>query len=133
MHRNPKNTKHWRLSWSRYETFITFFKFRFSTWGERETQFFYADYSSIVSSQFTDSTNARAHSTVHNWTGLTQVQKSTCFVELQISTHCFYSKSLRIPAHHIPSLFPIWGFYCDICDCHTLPVRAWTPALNVYT
>ena len=30
---------------------------------------------------------------------------------------------------HIPSLFPIWSFYCDICDCHILPVCAWTPAL----
>ena len=31
--------KHWRLSWFRYETFITFFKFRFSTWEERDTIF----------------------------------------------------------------------------------------------
>ena len=28
-----------------------------------------------------------------------------------------------------PVLFPIWGFYCDICDCHILPAYAWTPAL----
>ena len=74
--RNPKNTKHWQLSWYRYETFITFFKFRFSTRGERDIQFFYADCSSSVSFQLTDTTNARAHSAVHNWTGLTQVQKS---------------------------------------------------------
>ena len=32
---------------------------------ERETQFFYADCSSIVSSQLTESTNARAHPAVH--------------------------------------------------------------------
>ena len=63
--RNPKKTKHWRLSWFRYETLITFFKFRFSTRGERETLFFYADCSSIVSSQFTDPTNTRAHPAVH--------------------------------------------------------------------
>ena len=63
-------------------------------------------------------------------------EKSTRFVYVQISTHCFYSKSLRIPAHrfrawrhHIPSHIPIWGFYCDICDYDILPVRAWTPAL----
>ena len=37
----------------------------FSTRGERETQFFYADCSSIVSSQLTDPTNARVHSAVH--------------------------------------------------------------------
>ena len=30
-----------------------------------------------------------------------------------------------------PVLFTIWGFYYDICDCHTLPALAWTPALNV--
>ena len=30
---------------------------------------------------------------------------------------------------HIPSLISFWGFYCDICVCHILPTRAWTPAL----
>ena len=36
--------KHWRLSWFRYETFITFLIFRFSTRGERDTHnFYYAD------------------------------------------------------------------------------------------
>ena len=49
----------------RYETLITFFKLRFSTRGERDTQFFYADCSSIVSSQLTDPTNARAYSALH--------------------------------------------------------------------
>ena len=29
--------------------------------------------------------------------------------------------------------FPIWSFYCDICDCHIRPARAWTPTLNVWT
>ena len=28
-----------------------------------------------------------------------------------------------------PVTFLTWGFYSDICDCHILPVRAWTPAL----
>ena len=32
-----------------------------------------------------------------------------------------------------PVPFSIWGFYCDIYDCHILPTRAWTPALNVCT
>ena len=49
----------------------------------------------------------------------------------------FFSKSLRIPALHFwewphshpQFLFPIWGFYWDICDCHILPVSAWTSAL----
>ena len=29
-----------------------------------------------------------------------------------------------------PVLFPIWGSYCDTCDCHFLPARARTPALT---
>ena len=33
---------------------------------------------------------------------------------------------------HTPVLFPIWGFYYDICDCHIPRARAWT-ALNVCT
>ena len=32
-----------------------------------------------------------------------------------------------------PVTLSIRGFYCDICDCHILPARAWTPALNVCT
>ena len=31
---------------------------------------------------------------------------------------------------HTPVLFPIRGFYYDICDCHILCARAWT-VLNV--
>ena len=34
---------------------------------------------------------------------------------------------------HVPGPFPIWGFYCDICDCHIHLARVWTPALNVCT
>ena len=62
-------------------------------------------------------------------------EKSRLFVQVHISTHCFYSKSLRIQAHPGMTSFtppvplPIWGFYCDICDCHILPTHMWTPAL----
>ena len=31
---------------------------------------------------------------------------------------------------HTQVLFPIWGFYYDICDCHIRRARAWTPALR---
>ena len=31
---------------------------------------------------------------------------------------------------HTPVLFPIWGFYYDVFDCHILCARAWT-VLNV--
>ena len=96
---------------------------------ERETQF-------LLCWLFHLTRQRAAQPLDHNWTGLTQVQTSTRFVLLQISTHCFCLKSLRIPAHrfqawryshpqlHFQSVF----FYCDICDCHILPPRAWTHA-----
>ena len=31
---------------------------------------------------------------------------------------------------HTPVLFPIWGFYYDIFDCHILYARVWKPALR---
>ena len=100
---------------------------------ERETEFFYADCSSIVSSQLTDLTNARTHAPQSsNCLALPRPVKSTRFVEVQISTHCFFSKSLRISAHrfrawrhsHPLSYFLPGVFYFDICDCHILPARA---------
>ena len=100
IHWNPGiHSKHWRLSWFRYETFINFLNLGFRH-QERETQFFYADCSSIVSSKLTASPYARAH-TRSPQTALASPmsEKSTCFVSVHISTHCFYSKSLRIPAH----------------------------------
>ena len=130
----PKNTKHWRLSWFRYETFITFFKFRlFDTRRERETQFFYVDCSSIISSQLTDPTNVRARTPQSaNWTGLAQVRKINLLrLSPNLKSLLFFkiTKNPGMKSFTSPVLFPIWGFYCDICDCHILPVRAWTPAL----
>ena len=101
------------------------------------TQFFYADCSSIVSSQLSDLTNARAHLAVHNWTGLTQVRK---IYPLRLSPNLHSVLLFKITKNRSPSLlgmtsftsqvlFPIWRFDCDICDCHILPARAWTPAL----
>ena len=109
---------------------------------ERETQFFNADCSSIVSSQLTDSTNAHAHPAVHKLAGLAQVRKIN---PLRLSPNLNSLLLFRITKNPSPSLpgmtsftsppvsFSTWGFYCDICDCHILPERAWTPALNVCT
>ena len=81
----------------------------------------------------------RGASRTPNWTGLAQVQKSTRFVQPQISTLCFFSKitqnSQPIASEHdvihIPiPIFYAW-FYYEICDCHILPARSSTPALNV--
>ena len=99
-HRNPKNTKHWRLSWFGYETFITFFKFRFfDTRRERHTIFLCWLF---VHRQL--SNNARTPRSPQTGLASPRSKKSTRFVQLQISTHCFYSKSLRIPVHR----FRVW-------------------------
>ena len=68
------------LFWFRYETLLPSLSLGFRHEEREAHTFYYADYSSIVSFQLSDSTNARAHSAVHNWIGLTQIQKSTCFV-----------------------------------------------------
>ena len=121
--------KHWRLYWLRYEIFITFLTFRFSTRGERDT----------ISTMLTvpSDPTTRGHPVVHNWTGLAQVKKSTRFIQLQILTNCFFQNTQEsqpiASGHnviHIPSPISIRGFYYDICDCHILTARAWTPALN---
>ena len=61
-------------------------------------------------------------------------------VQVQISTNCFFSNSKILSpslsgmtSSTSPVTFPIWGFYCDICDCHIRSARAWTPELNVCT
>ena len=51
----------------------------------------------------------------------------------------FFQKSPKILSPSLPGMtsftspvsFSFWGFYYDIYDCHILPARAWTPALNV--
>ena len=138
IHRESRNTRNTNDSLgSGTKLLLPSSSLGFSTRGERDTQFFYADGSSIVSSQLTDPTNARAHPLDHNWTGLTQLQKSTRFVEVQISTHCFFFKITKNPCPSLPGmtsftspvLFTIRSFYYDICDCHILPACAWTPAL----
>ena len=111
----------------------------FSTRRERETQFFYADCSSIVSFQLTDSTNARALSIVHKFTGLTQVRKIYSHHLSPNLNSLLLFKITKNPSPSLPGMtsftspvtFPHWSFYCDICDCHILPARAWTAALNV--
>ena len=102
---------------------------------ERERHnFYYADCSIWLFQQ------RAVHPVDLNWTGLAQVQKSTRYILRKISTHCFlknHQNSQSIASGHdviyIPVSFPIWGFYYDICDCHILRARAWTPALKVCT
>ena len=90
--------KHWRLSWFRYETYITFLTFRFSTRGERDTIF------TMLTVRPASALNSliqqtRARATANNRTGLAELRKSTRPVYVQVSTNCFFSKSPRIPPH----------------------------------
>ena len=74
-----------------------------------------------------------------NWPGLAEARKSTRFAQVQISTNSFFQKSPQILGPSLLSMtsftspvpYIIRGFYYDICDCQILPLRAWTPALNV--
>ena len=85
---------------------------------ERETQFFYADCSSIVSSQLTDLTNARAHPAVHKLTSLAQVRKiNTLRLSPNLNSLLLFkitkNPSPSLPGLdliHIPSYIPYLGF-----------------------
>ena len=77
--------KHWWLSWFRLETFITFLTFRFSTQGERDTIF-------TMLTVPSNPANAGASRST-KLTGLAQVQKSTRFVQPQISTNSFFQNT----------------------------------------
>ena len=63
-------------------------------------------------------------------------QLASCRFKFQLTA--FFQKSPKILSPSLPGmtsftslvLFPIQGFYYDICDCHILPARAWTPALK---
>ena len=106
---------------------------------ERKTQFFYADCSSIVNSQLTDPTNVPAHPAVHK---LPQTAwKINSLGPSPNLNSLLLFKITKNPSPSLPDMmsftspvvFPIWDIYCDICDCHILPARAWKPALNVCT
>ena len=137
MHRNPKSTKHWRLSWFRYETFITFFKFRFfDTRRERHNFSMLTVRRSSAPNSLTQPTRARMPQST-NWTSLAQVRKIN---SLRLSSNLnslLFFKIIKNPSPSFPGMtsftspvsFSIRGFYYDICDCHILPARARTPAL----
>ena len=133
MHRNAEtHSKHWRLSLFRYETFITFLTFRFSTRGERVTIF------TMLTVPSDPTTCGASHRP--NWAGPAQVQKNQlASSRFKSQLTASFQKSPKNLSPLLPGMtsftspvpFSIQGFYYDICDCHILPARAWTPALNV--
>ena len=102
----------------------------FSTRGERDTIF-------IMLTVSSDPTNVRVHPAANNWTDFAQVGKINTLRPSSNLNSLFLFKITKNPSPSLPGmtsftsdvLFPIWGFYCDICDCQILPACAWSPAL----
>ena len=121
MHRNPKkHSKYWRLSWFRYETFITFLTFKFSTRGERDTIFTML---TVPSDPTTRGAPPRP-----NWTRLGSNLISLLFFKIPKNPSPWLPGMVWFTS---PVPFSIRSYYYDIWDCHILPARSWTPALNV--
>ena len=71
-------------------------------------------------------------------TGLASTSSENRLALSSVETYCFFqipksSGLLGITSFTSLVPFPIWGFYCDISDCHIHPARVWTLALNVCT
>ena len=66
-----------------------------------------------------------------NCPGLAQVRKINSLRLSPNLNSLFFFKIIKNPSPSplgmtsftSPVIFPIWGFYCDICDCHILPAR----------
>ena len=130
-HRESENTKNFTTSLFRHETYYYLWVKVNSTWGERETQSFYADFS-ICSTP-------RAALAANYWSGLDEPRKSTFFFRGRKSTLTF-SQIPKSSAHasgpwrqsHPQVTFPLWDFYFDISDGYILSARAWIPALILH-
>ena len=125
MYRNPKTR-----NWFRYETFIQLFEFKgFSTWGERETQSFYADCFYIVSSQ----PNQQAVAVAHKFVCPHPALNLNSFVRTQELNSTFSQISAHASAawsHSHPLVtIAVWDFYFE---WHILSSRAWTPMLMLH-
>ena len=133
IYRNQK-TRNSRY-WFRYETFYYLWVKGFSTWGERDTQSFFADCFYIVSSQPKQRAAPEAHKFVLPRPAL-NVKLSRSEAGTQLSA---FLKSQN-PQPTLPGMtsftslvpFPIWEFYFDICEWRILSAHRWTPALMLY-
>ena len=134
-HRNPKNTKHWRLSFfgSGTKLFITFLSLRFFDM-RRETHTFFICWLFHLTSP-----RSAPRRKLLVWPRLAP---KINFLPLasNLNSQSFLKSpnpqpiASRHDVIHIHSpIYHLGFFYCDICDCHILPARMWTPALNVCT
>ena len=124
IYRNPKTR-----NWFRYETFIHLFEFKgFSTWGERETQSFYADYFYIVSQ--------RAVPVAHKFVWPRPALNLDSLVRRQELNSLLFLKSPNpqptLPVRYVTNI-PWSQFLSGIFILTSLndtsSLRAWTPAL----
>ena len=118
-----KLSKHWRLSGSGTKLFITYLSLRFFDMRRERHNFFH---------------KRAAHFVDTNWSRFGETKNRLPSSRLESQLTAFYQtpKSSALTGMTLftsPVQFPIWGFYCDISDCHIHPARAWTLALNVCT
>ena len=113
-----KHWKHWRLSWFRYETFIYLFEFKASRQEERETML------TIRTASALDSLTQQTLGTFRRpQTALTSASSENQLVLYKSESQPFFSNS-QILSTSLPEMtsftspvpFPIWDFYCDICE-----------------
>ena len=137
IYRNPKTR-----NWFRYETFYYLFEFKVFWLEERERHNFFlcwpfhltpttasSKIDLLVRSLNLNSTNAlasyRPKLVLPRWAQKINLPRLS--LKLNLPFFFKFPKSSALPGM---TSFPIWGFYCDISDCHIRPARALTPALN---
>ena len=107
----------------------------FSTRGERDTIFLCWLF------HLTQQMCAHAHLAANNWTGLAQIRKiNSPRLALNLKSPLLF-KITKNPSPSLPGMtsftspvrFAIWGFYCDICDCHIPPRVCVNTCVNVCT
>ena len=131
---NPKKTRdtYDSLFWFRYKTFYYLFEFKVFRHEERERHDFFLCW-------LFHQTPPRAALCCKLLVWPRRAPEID-FLPLASNLNSVFSKS-KILSPSLPGMtsftspvsFPIWRFYCDICDCHIRPAHAWTPALNVCT
>ena len=127
-------------NWFKYETFIYRFEFKVFRHEERERLNFLLCWLFVHRQLSTHWLNKRAaHFIDPNWSRFGEIKNRLPSSRLESQLFLFFQipkssallgitsfTSVTSPVH-----FPIWGFYCDISDCHICLAREWKPALNV--
>ena len=133
-HRNPKNTKHLRLCFfgSGTKHFITFLSLRFFDMRRERHNFFLCWLFHLTPPRVAPRRKLLVwprQAPKINYPRLSPNLNSLFFSNSKILSPLLPGKT----SFTFPVSFPIWVFYCDICDCHIRPARAWTTTLNVCT